>query len=75
MRESEYINGLLAEKSYTRIKNMLFGKNEIDISRILGELPPDQLPIVFRLLPKKLAAGVFVEMDSECSTVFSLMIL
>ena len=36
-----------------------------DISAILSELPEDRLPLLYRLLPKELAAEVFVEMEPE----------
>ena len=36
-----------------------------DIAAILAELPADRLPLVYRLLPKELAAETFVEMDPE----------
>ena len=36
-----------------------------DTADILAELPEDRLPVVYRLLPKELAAEVFVEMEPE----------
>jgi len=37
----------------------------VDIARIFNELTPEETLVLFRLLPKDLAADVFVEMDSE----------
>ena len=39
--------------------------NEVDIAAFLGELEPDQQAIVFRLLPKELAAEVFAYLDDS----------
>ena len=36
-----------------------------DIAAIFGELSEDALPLLFRLLPKELAADAFVEMDAD----------
>ena len=39
--------------------------NAVDIAAIFGELSEDALPLLFRLLPKELAADAFVEMDAD----------
>ena len=36
-----------------------------DVALLLSEFPEDRLPILFRLLPKELAAETFVEMDND----------
>lgn len=36
-----------------------------DIAELLGEIDEQRLPILFRILPKELAAETFVEMDSD----------
>ena len=47
------------------MRELLSDMNPADIAQILGEVPEKELPVIFRILPKELAAEVFVEMDSE----------
>ena len=44
---------------------MLIIMNPSDIASLFQDLPVDSLPLLFRLLPKELAADTFVEMDEE----------
>ena len=59
------IRTLLANKRYSTIKDILVTLNAADIAVIFAELEPEILPLLFRLLPKELAADTFVEMDPE----------
>ena len=61
----EKILELLAAKKFAAIKEFLKETNPIDIADMLSQLPEEQIPVVFRLLPKEIAADVFVEMDSD----------
>lgn len=56
---------LLKEKKYLQLKQMLKEENPVDIAGILEEMPAEMLPLVYRLLPKELAAEVFAEMDND----------
>ena len=56
---------LLAEKKYSTLREILITMNPADIAAIFNELEEDRLPLLYRLLPKELAADVFVEMDQE----------
>ena len=56
---------LIDGKKYARLRELLSDMNPADIAQILEEVPEKELPVVFRILPKELAAEVFVEMDSE----------
>lgn len=56
---------LLEEKKYAELKNMLVDMNSADIGEYFEAVPRSQLALVFRLMPKELAADVFVEMDAE----------
>ncbi len=56
---------LLAEKKYNTARDILITMNGADIESVFEELPEESLPLLFRLLPKELAAEVFVEMDPE----------
>lgn len=70
----EKIEGLINEKKYSKIKEILITMNEYDISEILEELPQKELIKVFRLLPKDIAADVFsyLETDTEANIITSL---
>ena len=59
------IRTLLGNKRYSSIKDILITLNAADIAAIFAELEPDILPLLFRLLPKELAADTFVEMDPD----------
>ena len=56
---------LLDAKKYQSLRDILATMNPADIASILDELEERKLPLVFRLLPKELAAEAFVEMESD----------
>ena len=56
---------LLQEKRYSAIRDVLVTMNPADIAAIFNEVPREQLPLLFRLLPKEPAAETFVEMEPE----------
>ena len=62
---TEEIFELIEGKKYARLRELLSDMNPADIAQILEEVPEKELPVIFRILPKELAAEVFVEMDSE----------
>ena len=59
------LTALLAEKKYATIRDILITMNPSDIASIFDELEEERLPLLFRLLPKELAAETFVEMESD----------
>lgn len=61
----EEIFELIEGKKYARLRELLSDMNPADIAQILEDIPERELPVIFRILPKELAAEVFVEMDSE----------
>ena len=65
----ETVVELLENKEYKKLKEMLSDMNEADIASILVELPEDKLVLIYRILPKELAAEVFVNMDSDAQEV------
>lgn len=69
MLEEEQITELLDSKQYHKLKEILSEMNEADIAAILAEIPEDKLPLVYRILPKELAAEVFVNMDSDAQEI------
>lgn len=62
---SNEILEMIEEKKYTRLRKQITEMNPADIAGIFEELSPKDLPIIFRILPKELAAETFVEMDSD----------
>ncbi|MCI8404502.1 MAG: magnesium transporter [Clostridia bacterium] len=59
------IETLLKNKKYSSLRDVLSAVNEADIAVIFGQIPPDSLPLLFRLLPKDLAADTFALMDTD----------
>lgn len=59
------IEELLAEKKYSEIKDIFAQMNGADISALFEEVPENKIPLLFRLLPKVLAAETFVEMEAD----------
>ncbi len=60
---------LLSEKEYSKIRNILEEMNSADISALFQDIPADRLPLLFRLLPKELAADTFVEMEADAQAL------
>ena len=56
---------LLEAKKYQSLRDILATMNPADLAGILDELDERRLPLVFRMLPKELAAETFVEMESD----------
>ena len=56
---------MLEDKKYTTLRDILATMNPSDIAAIFDDLEERQIPIVFRLLPKEIAAETFVEMEPD----------
>ncbi|NLT58576.1 MAG: magnesium transporter [Clostridiales bacterium] len=56
---------LLCEKKYGVLRELLIIQNPADIAALFEEAPAHSLPLLFRLLPKALAAETFVEMEPD----------
>ena len=56
---------LLEGKRYSTIKDILVTMNGADIALVFSTLDEETLPLLFRLLPKELAAEAFAEMESD----------
>ena len=61
----EHILELLENKKYLELKTALSDMNEADIAVVLEKLPVEKVPLLYRILPKELAADVFVNMESD----------
>ena len=59
------LSSLLADKKYSTIRDVLVTMNPADIAAVFSGVEPEKLPLLFRLLPKELAAESFVEMESD----------
>lgn len=65
----EKIEELLENKNYSELRNILVSMNGADISTLFEEMPKNKIPLLFRLLPKVLAAEVFVEMEADAQAM------
>ncbi len=59
------LNRLLEEKKYTSIKDILMLMDSTDLAAIFELIDEKNIPLVFRLLPKAVAADTFVEMNPD----------
>ena len=64
----EEILSLLEEKKFAKIREIFVEMNPADIAALFDEFPKDRSPVLFRLLPKELAADTFVEMETDIQT-------
>ena len=62
---TETIRVLLEEKKYNTLRDILETMKPYDIALVFEELQDEKMPILFRILPKELAAETFVEMDDD----------
>ncbi len=70
----EKINQLMAEKSYALLKTELRNGQPADIAEFLNELDEKQALIMFRLLPKEIAADVFSYLSTEMQLGLSQLV-
>ena len=59
------ILAMLEDKKYATLRDILSTMNPSDVAGLFKDLEDKQIPVMFRLLPKELAAETFVEMESE----------
>lgn len=64
-RMTEELLGFLKNKDYRSLKKTLIEMNEADIAEFIDELDSEKGSLVFRLLPKSLAADVFACLEPE----------
>ncbi len=63
--EEEEILALLKERNFAVLKPLLASMNEIDLAEVFESAKEEDLPVLFRILPKDLAADMFVEIDAD----------
>ena len=56
---------MLQERQYSALRTMLVTMNPSDIAGLFSDLDGHQISLLFRLLPKELAAETFVEMEPD----------
>jgi len=59
------ISALVENKRYTTLRDILVTMNPADVAAVFEEMDEAALLLLFRLLPKELAAEAFVEMEIE----------
>ena len=59
------IQTLTGQKKYATLRDILVTMNPADIAAMFGELEERILPLLFRLLPKDIAAEVFAELEPD----------
>lgn len=64
MNEQEILQ-LIEQKRYVQLKKILSEMNEVDIAEILDPLDVNTTLLIFRMLPKNLAAEVFAHFSTE----------
>jgi magnesium transporter len=55
---------MLDEKKYAAAKELLQTLNPADAAALFQVVEEEKIPVLFRLLPKELAAEAFVEMET-----------
>jgi len=59
------ILSMLEGKKYATLRDILATMNPSDVAGVFRDLEDKQIPVMFRLLPKELAAETFVEMEPD----------
>jgi len=59
------LHKMLEEKKFSALRDILSVMNPSDIAELFLDVEPQQIPLLFRLLPKSSAAETFVEMETE----------
>lgn len=65
MQAFEQITELLEQRKFNKVRALITEMNEVDIAELIDEATPEQAVLIFRLLPKKLAAEAFAYMDTD----------
>ena len=52
-------------KKYQSLRDVMSTMNAADLAAVFEDLPPEKMPVLFRLCPKDLAADAFAELSPE----------
>ena len=61
----EQLQQLLEERKFSQLRNLLIELNPADIATLFADIEEKDLPLLYRMLPKELAAEVFAYMDND----------
>ena len=61
----EQIEAFIENKQYAVLRELFLPLEPADIAYLLEECDEEHMPLLFRLLPKEMAAEVFVELESD----------
>ena len=59
------LTAMLEDKKYATLRDILATMNPSDIAAVFQGLEDKKIPVMYRLLPKELAAETFVEMETD----------
>lgn len=65
LKLKDEIYTLIESKKFAQLKVIISEMQPADIAEILDDANERDIPVIFRILPKELAAEVFVEFDSD----------
>lgn len=63
--EDDEILMLLKDRNFSVLKPLLASMNPTDVALVFDRVSDEEIPVLFRILPKDLAAETFVEMESD----------
>lgn len=62
---NEIVISLLKARRFSALRERLLDMKPVDIAVLFEELPDEDVPLVYRILPKEFAAEAFVSMDPD----------
>ena len=63
--DAETVMQMMEEKQFSKLRELLSEFPAADIAELFLDIPDEKDPLLFRILPKEIAADVFVEMDTD----------
>lgn len=60
---------LIEKNDFPRLRETLEKSEPVDIAQFLDDLDQKQLPVIFRILPKEVAADTFSHLNSESQSI------
>ena len=64
----EQLMKLVESRQFRKLRDILAEMNEADVAEFIEELDPDRMVLIYRMLPKEVAADVFSFLDVEEQT-------
>ena len=64
----EQLMKLVESRQFRKLRDVLAEMNEADVAEFIEELDPDRMVLIYRMLPKEVAADVFSFLDVEEQT-------